>query len=216
MLIGARNFLVAIGADDVPIYLLGTQGMRNLEDSDREAGRAGDDMLSVQVLGHVHEVMNDERGNVFRLGGAPDSNDHDRSARIISGKQEGVLAWVAVNYGFEKRNPDIRDQRPENTIAIFELGGASMQIAFDIKRSYPGLVKVCLPSGHHYIHAASSTNYGVDSMRRRLMPNTNQNGTRHECVRTGDRIRVGDVIYRGTGSTANKWTKYVFSYNFFD
>jgi GDA1/CD39 (nucleoside phosphatase) family len=219
MLEGARNFLTDIGENrnEVPIYLLGTQGMRNMEAIDRAAGRNGANMFSAQVLNHVHEVMGQELGRSFRLGGAPGSNAHDRSARIITGKQEGVLAWVAVNYGFENREPNKRT--PENTIGIFEIGGASMQIAFDTKASNTGRVEVCLPSGHHYIHAAFKNNYGADSMRKRLMPDRDEAGRTvipHDCVRPGDTIKAGDVSYKGTDSSIAKWPKYVFSYNFFD
>jgi hypothetical protein len=209
MLKDARKFLIDSGASEVPIYLLATQGMRNLRQND----------VRKAILTNAHLVMNEERRDeyyrsIFKLGDHPNTYPSgpgpDGSVRVITGELEGVLAWVAINHGFQKPN--------DPTIAIFEIGGASMQIAFDMKAPARDRVKVCLPSGNHYIHAAVQKKYGVDSMREKLFPGSD--GQLHDCVRADDRIEVGGIKYKGTpngndGGTL-KWTKYVFSYNFFD
>jgi hypothetical protein len=216
MLEEARKFLVDSGASKVPIYLLATQGMRNLDTSDNA--------VSKDVLRHAHKVMKEERRDgdyrgIFKLGNHPDElGKPDRSARIITGRTEGVLAWVAVNHGFQKKEST---DSPLSTIAIFEVGGASMQIAFDMTEAGDSddHVKVCLPSGDHYIHAAFRKDYGVDSMLRRLLPIVETEevaNVENECLRTGDKIRRVTTTYSGTVYSANKWEKYVFSYNFFD
>ena len=195
LLASAKEKLVEYGTHDVPIYLLATQGMRNLP----EEGR----ML---ILNFAHTVMNEERHNgddeIFRVGNIPDALDQpDRSARVIGGDVEGLLAWVAVNHGFV--NPK------DPTAGIFEIGGASMQIAFDNGNAGGDNVKqVCLSTGVHNVYTVSWSNYGVDSVWERVaaaIPEVEAGPRLHPCVRLNQRVTVNGIDYTGSPKVGVKW-----------
>lgn len=200
--------LVDCGARNVPIYLIATQGMRDLY-----RGENGPE-ISMKILENAHEIMNGERKDrsdrtIFEIGHLPNElEEPDRSARIIEGNVEGLLAWVAVNHGF-------RGKPEDPTIAIFEIGGASAQIAFDNGPGVPtdpnSVKDVCLPSGRHHIRTISWENYGVDSMWRRLLPDSAAVGDHpHACLRPGETHEVKEgVTYTGTADTDAKWNEYV-------
>lgn len=195
--------LIDYGARDVPIYLLATQGMRDLR-------RAKGSDAVMEILENAHEIMNSERKDgsnreIFKLGHLPNEiEEPDRSARIIEGDVEGMLAWVSVNHGFKGKPTD-------PTIAIFEIGGASAQIAFDNRVRTANTKDVCLPTGRHHIRTISWENYGVDSLWKRLLPNrANGVNVPHPCLRPNEpfEYRAG-LTYRGTAASETKWEEYV-------
>ncbi|KAF5744950.1 apyrase 6 [Tripterygium wilfordii] len=54
----------------------------------------------------------------------------DAWARVVEGEDEGVYAWVAVNYGLGNLGGE-----PKKTTGIVEIGGTSLQIAFASRES---------------------------------------------------------------------------------
>nr|XP_019009944.1 uncharacterized protein I206_05506 [Kwoniella pini CBS 10737]OCF48725.1 hypothetical protein I206_05506 [Kwoniella pini CBS 10737] len=96
-----------------PIYILATAGMRLLPESTREA-----------ILKASCELIKDEYP--FMVEGPSSSGPCGENVRVISGEEEGMWGWVAVNYlmdGF-----DINHHSP--TFGFLDMGGASTQLAF--------------------------------------------------------------------------------------
>lgn len=107
-----------------PIYLLATAGMRLLP------ARQQKNVLSA-ACSYIREAF------PFHLP------DCDEQIRIISGEEEGLYGWIAVNYlmdGFDKheRSDDDggggdqgRRRKLSSTYGFLDMGGASTQIAFE-------------------------------------------------------------------------------------
>ncbi|KAG8928669.1 Golgi apyrase [Tulasnella sp. 418] len=110
-----------------PIFLLATAGMRLLPTSQQ------DDVLSATcdyIRAHSNFRMD------FKGSGSSKLTGCGRSVRIISGVEEGLFGWIAVNYlmnGFALRHED--HDRP-TTFGFLDMGGASTQIAFEPSLSY--------------------------------------------------------------------------------
>jgi hypothetical protein len=57
----------------------------------------------------------------------------DDWVRIIPGKEEGGLAWVAANYLAGTFSSSIADHyRPRDSLGVLEMGGGSMQVTFEV------------------------------------------------------------------------------------
>jgi hypothetical protein len=203
LLKNARERLVGYGASDVPIYLIATQGMRNL-----------DHRTALGILKAVHKIMDAEKydstagRDIFKLGNEPDNfHQPDRSARIMEGNVEGLLAWVAVNHGY-------MGDRDDPTIGIYEIGGGSMQIAFDNgKKKGADMKDVCLPTGKHNVYTKSWPNYGVDTMWSNMLKAISKGAAAgefpHPCMRSDQVIEIGNITYKGSYDDDNKWKEYV-------
>ena len=93
------------------IYFKGTGGMRQLPYADRE------------------NIMSEVRGMLTNRSFCPFHFER-KFARIISGEEEAVFSWIAVNYLFKA----LDDSGKMNTsIGTLDLGGASTQIAFSVE-----------------------------------------------------------------------------------
>jgi Golgi apyrase len=96
-----------------PIFLYATAGMRLL--APEQQGR---------VLRAACGALKD--GARFRLAAASRDGPCGASVRIITGEEEGLFGWLAVNYlmdGFAGAN--------RTTFGFLDMGGASTQIAFE-------------------------------------------------------------------------------------
>ncbi|KAL8431682.1 hypothetical protein ACSSS7_005131 [Eimeria intestinalis] len=91
---------------EIPIYLKATAGMRTLGQEKRDT-----------IMRHVRDTFHDPKANPFHF-----KNDF---ARVISGEEEGVYGWVAVN---SERN--LLGAPPEQTLGALDMGGSSSQITF--------------------------------------------------------------------------------------
>lgn len=115
LLEGAHSFLRVINSSSqessVPVYLLATGGMRLLSETSQ-----------LPLLQKAHQVLSDAQK--FPLF---DAGTREENVRVISGRTEGVLGWVALNYGGD-----------EGTQGLFEVGGASVQIAYGAERHLTG------------------------------------------------------------------------------
>ncbi|XP_068506740.1 ectonucleoside triphosphate diphosphohydrolase 7 isoform X5 [Syngnathus scovelli] len=111
---------------ETPLYILCTAGMRLLPDSQQAA--ILDDLVSDVPL---------DFDFLF-------SRSH---AEVISGKQEGVYAWIGINFvlgrfdhadnedGAVEVSTNSQHQRPisrRRTVGIMDMGGASLQIAYEV------------------------------------------------------------------------------------
>ena len=111
---------------ETPLYILATAGMRMLEPMKQEA-----------ILSSVRNAVENNFDFLF-----PDGN-----LEVISGKQEGIYQWLAINYVLGKFDNDESGDslvalepksdydhvvlRPR-TVGAIDMGGASMQIAMEI------------------------------------------------------------------------------------
>ncbi|WWC63918.1 uncharacterized protein I303_106523 [Kwoniella dejecticola CBS 10117] len=111
-----------------PIYILATAGMRLIPESTREA-----------ILKASCNLIKDEYP--FKVEGPSSAGPCGENVRVISGEEEGMWGWVAVNYlmdGFAEAPPnslhdsvtpvDVNHHSP--TFGFLDMGGASTQLAF--------------------------------------------------------------------------------------
>jgi len=99
--------------NETPLFILATAGMRLIETDQREA-----------IMRNVRQGIQSHFQFQF-----PDSN-----LEIISGTQEGIYQWLAINYvlnRFETKG-DV-NHRP-GTVGAIDMGGASMQIAVEVPK----------------------------------------------------------------------------------
>lgn len=90
---------------------------------------------------------------------------------IMDGKDEGVYAWITINYLLGAIGPTAK---PGASAAVMDLGGASTQIVFEplFTRSdetiQPGdhVYDLFLPSGSHTLYQHSHLGYGLMQFRR--------------------------------------------------
>jgi golgi apyrase len=93
------------------------------------------------------------------------------SVRIISGEEEGLFGWIAVNYlmdGFSSGGNE------RQTYGFLDMGGASTQIAFEPKDESRDLIPVRLRllNGNDVIHNVFTTTwlgYGTNQARERYV-----------------------------------------------
>ncbi|KAL8274046.1 hypothetical protein Esti_002045 [Eimeria stiedai] len=91
---------------EIPIYLKATAGMRTLGQEKRDS-----------IMRHVRDTFHDPSANPFHF-----KNDF---ARVISGEEEGVFGWVAVN-----SEKNLLGAPTEQTLGALDMGGSSSQITF--------------------------------------------------------------------------------------
>lgn len=120
---------------ETPLYILCTAGMRLLSDSEQAA-----------ILEDIVSDVPLEFDFLF-------SESH---AEVISGKQEGVYAWIGINFVLGRFDhadeedatvevtPPSQSHRPisrRRTVGIMDMGGASLQIAYEV----PGAISFNSP-----------------------------------------------------------------------
>ena len=124
----------------VPISVLATAGMRLLPEAESKL--------------IFHSVRREIRDQGF----------HVERARIISGQEEGIFAWIDLNNSRDRLRPG------QQTLGIIEIGGASSQVAFASTDHY---TKNSLPftiNGQHYqVVSISYLGLGHNEARRSMM-----------------------------------------------
>uniref|UniRef100_A0A3B4B568 nucleoside-triphosphate phosphatase n=1 Tax=Periophthalmus magnuspinnatus TaxID=409849 RepID=A0A3B4B568_9GOBI len=125
---------------ETPLYILCTAGMRLLE--------------QVAILEDIVSDIPLEFDFLF-------SESH---AEVISGKQEGVYAWIGINFVLgrfdhaESRQPISR----RRTVGIMDMGGASLQIAYEVPGTKPGLTFLFLSQEDAAKGVLAEFNLGCD------------------------------------------------------
>ncbi|CAO3570161.1 unnamed protein product [Mortierella alpina] len=134
----------------------------------------------------------------------------EEGVAVMDGGDEGVYAWITVNYLLEK----INSLTKEPTVAILDLGGASTQIVFEPKVVNGHSVaqgKHRVPksfNGNEYVlYQNSYINYGLNEARKQIhnyvidnpIPNTHgvqlgQDEYLHPCMPVGSRQ---DYLHEG-------------------
>ena len=111
----------------------------------------------------------------FRIDDPSEAGPCGSSVRIITGEEEGLFGWIAVNYlmdGFGSSD-DLR-----TTYGFLDMGGASTQIAFEPSKAEREksdslmTVRLRLLSGkeiHHQVFVTTWLGYGTNQARERYV-----------------------------------------------
>ncbi|EIW84748.1 hypothetical protein CONPUDRAFT_162097 [Coniophora puteana RWD-64-598 SS2] len=152
---------------DTPIFLLATAGMRLLTP-----------IQQARVLAATCSYL---RNTNFRLEDASEDGPCGSSVKIITGEEEGLFGWIAVNYlmdGFVGNSTSPSTNK--TTYGFLDMGGASTQIAFEPSEqegddldSYNLVdVRLRLLSGQEIMHRVFVTTwlgYGTNQARERYV-----------------------------------------------
>ncbi|KAF8076869.1 nucleoside phosphatase family-domain-containing protein [Lyophyllum atratum] len=140
------------GARDVPLYLMATAGLRKEEQA--EARR---------ILDLAHDVMHARRMSaavpIFDVGVQGNEDARRTHTMLLTGEEEGLLAWTALNYGRSKY---------DRVVGLHEMGGASIQMAYSRQNAIAHTREVCLPSKAtpHHVISSSWIGYGADDIEK--------------------------------------------------
>ncbi|XP_074602960.1 ectonucleoside triphosphate diphosphohydrolase 7-like [Brevipalpus obovatus] len=112
---------------ETPLYILATAGMRLLSLESQKA-----------ILDNLRENIKSNSSFLF----APSN------VQVITGKEEGIYSWISINYLLGRYDHSVAPKplvainlengittRPR-TVGMLEMGGASVQIAFEITSKY--------------------------------------------------------------------------------
>ncbi|KAF9532878.1 nucleoside phosphatase family-domain-containing protein [Crepidotus variabilis] len=147
---------------ETPLFLLATAGMRLLSPIQQAA-----------VLKETCQFLNTHSN--FKIDAPSSAGPCGSSIRIITGEEEGLFGWIAVNYlmdGFTSSSAE------RTTYGFLDMGGASTQIAFE-----PSLenqkktnnlmdVRLRLLSGEeiqHKVFVTTWLGYGTNQARERYV-----------------------------------------------
>jgi len=94
-------------------------------------------------------------------------------ARVISGEQEGINGWMAVNYllgAFDNPAPAGGDTTTPPSTGVVEMGGSSMQITFSPANPSPEekkqLNEVTVAGHKYYLYTHSFLQYGLQAAEK--------------------------------------------------
>ena len=111
----------------------------------------------------------------FKIDGPSTAGPCGSSVRIITGEEEGLFGWIAVNYlmdGFSGSSED------RTTFGFLDMGGASTQIAFEPSSENQKMtkdlidVRLRLLGGeeiHHKVFVTTWLGYGTNQARERYV-----------------------------------------------
>ncbi|KAJ8088207.1 Golgi apyrase [Marasmius tenuissimus] len=144
-----------------PIYLLATAGMRLLT-SEQQAN----------ILRETCQFFS--KHSHFKTDDPSEAGPCGSSVRIITGEEEGLFGWIAVNYlmdGFSSSSAN------RTTYGFLDMGGASTQIAFEPSEQYQQdknlmNVRLRLLGGkeiEHRVFVATWLGYGTNQARERYV-----------------------------------------------
>ncbi|KDQ10575.1 hypothetical protein BOTBODRAFT_136647 [Botryobasidium botryosum FD-172 SS1] len=151
---------------ETPIFLLATAGMRLLKPEQQSA-----------IMQSACDAI--RQYSTFRVGEASSTGPCGAHVKVISGQEEGLFGWIAVNYlmdGFAGH-----DDQHRGTYGFLDMGGASTQIAFEpspstkmSKTTDAALMDVNLRrlSGeevHHRVFVTTWLGYGTNQARERYV-----------------------------------------------
>ncbi|AZB49200.1 ectonucleoside triphosphate diphosphohydrolase [Phascolarctid gammaherpesvirus 1] len=142
-----------------PLHIVGTAGMRLLNSSQPQQSQEIQKELQTYLQSHTG------------LGGS-------RRVIILSGESESLHGWIAVNYLTETLTryslAQYRLTRPyfEGPRGMFDMGGASTQVAFAVEGNHNSQVlPVTLFGKEYHVAASSYLCYGQDQFRQIILGN---------------------------------------------
>ncbi|EIW60217.1 apyrase [Trametes versicolor FP-101664 SS1] len=158
----ARTHIPPSLQPETPLFLLATAGMRLLT-PEKQA----------EVLQSTCHFLKFHSN--FRIDDPSASGPCGSSVRIITGEEEGLFGWIAVNYlmdGFKGSDEE------RLTHGFLDMGGASTQIAFEPSKQDQGQgqnlldVRLRLLDGndiHHKVFVTTWLGYGTNQARERYV-----------------------------------------------
>mmetsp|Transcript_45633 Transcript_45633/g.111139 ORF Transcript_45633/g.111139 Transcript_45633/m.111139 type:complete len:997 (+) Transcript_45633:180-3170(+) len=167
-----------------PIYLKATGGMRELPTAPR-----------VRIIKAVRQLFHDDEFNPFSF--------EDERARVISGEEEAIYGWTAVNFAkgslIETSLGTGTVLHPNNTIGMVEMGGASTQIGLylDSGDVMANLFKLQIGGARHWnVYVHSFLFFGVNSAYARLNARlVSKNTTVNPCLPAGSAVVINSWLH---------------------
>ena len=151
---GVQKLPLGLAQQTVPLYIMATAGMRD----DNGEGGVESRVTMRRAWDAIHGLRQGVGGvgrAVYDIGIGIDDNIpnnvrvnaiRDRYSFVIPAKDEGVYAWIALNYGLN---------RPDSWMpGVLELGGKSMQVAYADATDASGKA-VCLWKSRYYVTSQS-------------------------------------------------------------
>ncbi|EIN07123.1 hypothetical protein PUNSTDRAFT_71457 [Punctularia strigosozonata HHB-11173 SS5] len=147
---------------ETPLFLLATAGMRLLTQEQQ-----------VGVLKETCTFLKFHSN--FRIDDPSDVGPCGSSVRIITGEEEGLFGWIAVNYLMDGFTAS--DDKP-TTYGFLDMGGASTQIAFEPSPAERAQTKNLIPVRlrllggrdiHHEVFVTTWLGYGTNQARERYV-----------------------------------------------
>lgn len=171
---------------ETPLFLLATAGMRLISP-----------VQQARVLNAVCQYLRSSSN--FRIDDESKDGPCGLSVQIITGEEEGLFGWIAVNYlmdGFSGGTSE------KTTYGFLDMGGASTQIAFepadsDLRSDNEVLVDVRLRllSGEevkHRVFVTTWLGYGTNQARERYISETIRRAEDDQTLDTGDLDYIPD------------------------
>ncbi|KAH9852728.1 nucleoside phosphatase family-domain-containing protein [Lenzites betulinus] len=158
----AREYIPPSLQPETPLFLLATAGMRLLT-PEKQA----------EVLQNACHFLKFHSN--FRIDDPSAAGPCGSSVRIITGEEEGIFGWIAVNYlmdGFKG------SEEERLTYGFLDMGGASTQIAFEPSKQEQERaqnlmdVRLRLLDGnniHHKVFVTTWLGYGTNQARERYV-----------------------------------------------
>ncbi|KAF8969589.1 nucleoside phosphatase family-domain-containing protein [Flammula alnicola] len=158
----ARDHIPPSLQKDTPLFLLATAGMRLLSPK-----KQGEILLETCrfLVTHSH----------FKIEDPSAVGPCGSSVRIITGEEEGLFGWIAVNYLMDGFTGSRQDR---TTYGFLDMGGASTQIAFEPSLEHQAKtndlidVRLRLLGGeeiHHKVFVTTWLGYGTNQARERYV-----------------------------------------------
>ncbi|EWM29220.1 ectonucleoside triphosphate diphosphohydrolase 4 [Nannochloropsis gaditana] len=163
-----------------PIYLKATGGMRQLSPSKREA-----------IIDEVRKYMMNKTTCPFYF-------EHD-FARVVSGEEEGIYGWTAINFLLGKLLPASAGTGTvdaNSSVGALDLGGASAQISFFVPDQdiLANMFKLQIGAQKHWnVYVHSFLYFGINSARDRLHDTLTEEAQANKD-RTGKKKQVTDSM----------------------
>jgi Golgi nucleoside diphosphatase len=140
-----------------PIYLKATGGLRTLPTQDR-----------LRLVEAVRILFSNTTFNPFHFADI-------EQVRVISGEEEAIYGWAAVNFAMGTLVKDTEGTgtvlNPQRTWGVMEMGGASTQIAFfqNNQDVMANLIKLQIGGARHWnVYAHSFLYFGINGAWDRL------------------------------------------------
>jgi Golgi nucleoside diphosphatase len=180
----ARSHVPPSLQPETPLFLLATAGMRLLPPAKQ-----------AEVLQETCKFLRFHSN--FRIDDLSHSGPCGSSVRIITGEEEGLFGWIAVNYLMDGFTGSTNNR---TTYGFLDMGGASTQIAFEpseiTKEDSKNLLNVRLrrlggEEIHHKVFVTTWLGYGTNQARRRYVA---QAIVEHEQTRSPHRSSTEEEI----------------------
>lgn len=129
----------------------------------------------LRLLGHdkSESILDTVYQHLTRKYPFPIVGGRKHGVAIMDGKDEGVYAWITVNFLLGNLQPNVSE--PRHTAAVFDLGGGSTQIVFEPDKTHANVMAegdhkyVLRYDGREYIlYQHSYLGYGLMEARKRM------------------------------------------------